>query len=173
MIMAKTELEAKKGGVVDLKKTESIFDELDRLHRTISERAYDLFRNGGTFGGPLSDWLAAERELIAKPPIEVRQKDGQFEIEAALPGIDARDLDVQVTPEDLLIKAETTREQKTDKGTVHVSEFSRGKVFRSVRLPEKIDPNTAKAEYKDGMLRVTAAIAKTSEAARKLQIQAA
>lgn len=157
---------------IEVKKTDSIFDELNRLHQSISKRAYDLFRNSRNWGGELADWLSAERELITKPAVELRQKDGHFEVMAALPGIDAKDLDVRITPDDLLIEAETTHEDKTDKGTVHISEFSSGQVFRSVHFPEPIDPNTAKAEYKNGILEVTATIAKAASA-KKVEIKAA
>lgn len=158
---------------IELKKAETIFDELDRLHQTISRRAYDLFRNGGTFwGGALTDWLTAERELVSKPAVELRQKNNQFEVLAALPGIEAKDLDVQITPEYLLIKGQTTHEHTTDTGTVHVCEFDSGRIFRSIRFPEKIDPNSAKAEYRNGMLHLTAAIAKAATA-QKVEIKAA
>ena len=160
-------------GDIDVKKADTIFDELDRLHQTISRRAYDLFRNGGTlWGDPLTDWLTAEQELISKPAVELRQKDGQFEVLAALPGVEAKDLDVQITPDDVLIKAETSRERVADAGMAHVSEFEGGKIFRSVHFPEKIDPNSAKAEYQNGMLRLTAAIAKAATA-QKVEIKAA
>jgi HSP20 family molecular chaperone IbpA len=160
-------------GDVEVKKADTIFDELDRLHQAISRRAYDLFRNGGTlWRGALADWLTAERELISKPAVELRQKDSQFEVLAALPGIEAKDLDVQITPEDLLIKAERVHEHKADTGTVHVCEFETGRIFRSIHFPEKVDPNSAKAEYRNGMLHLTAAIAKAATA-QKVEIQAA
>ncbi len=160
-------------GDIEVKKTETMFNELDRLHQAISRRAYDLFRNGGTlWSSALTDWLTAEQELVSKPAVELRQKDTQFEVLAALPGIEAKDLDVQITPEDLLIKAETTHEHTTDTGTVHLCEFDSGKIFRSIHFPEKIDPNSAKAEYRNGMLRLTAAIAKAATA-QKVEIKAA
>jgi HSP20 family molecular chaperone IbpA len=160
-------------GDIEVKKAETISNELDRLHQAISRRAYDLFRNSGTlWGGALADWLTAERELVSKPVVEVRQKNGQLEVMAGLPGIEAKDLDIQITPEDLLIKAETSHEQRTDKGTVHLSEFASGKIFRSVHFPEKVDPNSAKAEYRNGMLHLTVAIAKV-ETLQKVEIKAA
>ena len=159
-------------GNVVVKKVDTVFDELDRLHQAIRERAYDLFRNGGTlWGSTLRDWLTAERELVSKPPIELRQSENQFEVLAALPGIEPQHLDVQITAEEVLIKAETPHEHVPE-GTVHVCEFGSGKIFRSVHFPEKIDPESAKAEYKNGMLHVTAAIAKAA-AAKKVDIKAA
>ena len=159
-------------GSIDVKKVDTIFDELDRLHRAVKERAYDLFRNGGTlWGSALRDWLMAERELVSKPPIELRQSADQFDVLAALPGIEATHLDVQITPEDVLIKADTPHEHGPE-GTVHACEFGSGKIFRSVHFPEKIDPESAKAEYRNGLLHVTVAIAKAA-AAKKVDIKAA
>jgi HSP20 family protein len=160
-------------GEIEVKRADTIFNELDRLQQAISRRAYDLFRNGGTLrGGALTDWLTAEHELVSKPAVELRQKNNEFEVLAALPGVEAKDLDVQITSEDVLIKAETTHEQAADTGTVHVCEFEGGKIFRSIHFPEKIDPDSAKAEYRNGMLRLTAAIAKAATA-QKVEIKAA
>jgi len=160
-------------GDIELRRADTVFDELDELQKAISRRAYDLFRHRGTlWGGPLTDWLTAEHELVWKPSVELRQKDNQFEVLVALPGVEAKDLDVEVTPEDVLIKAETTHEHTAEKGTVHVCEFESGKLFRSIHFPEKIDPESAKTEYRNGMLHLTAAIAKAA-AAQKVEVKAA
>lgn len=104
--------------------------------------------------------------------MELRQKDNQFEILAAVPGVEAKDLDVQVTPEDVLIKAEIDHEHAAAEGAVRLCEFKCGKLFRSVHFPEKIDPNSMKAEYRNGMLRLTASIAKAA-AAGQVDVKAA
>ena len=156
---------------VALRKAATIFNELDQLHTAISRRAFDLFRKrGDLWGGPLADWLNAERQLVWKPAIELRRKDSQFEVLAAIPGVEAKDLDVQITPEDMLIKADIHHKHTPDEGAVQVCEFNGGQLFRSVRFPEKIDPDSAAAEYRNGMLRVTASIAKP--AAQKVEITA-
>jgi HSP20 family protein len=147
---------------VALRKAETIFNEIDRLNSAINQRAYDLFRDRGTMGAPMADWLDAERQLVWKPAIELRRKDSQFEVLAATPGVDARELDVQVTPEDLLIKANIHHEHKPEEGTVQVCEFTEGQLFRSIHFPEKVDPDSVTAEYRNGMLRITASIAKPS-----------
>ena len=167
--MAKSQTEGTQE--VQVKKPSSIFKELTELHETINRRAYEIFQNGGLFDGPLGDWFRAERELIWRPAIELRQKDGQFELEAAVAGVDPKNLDVQVTPEDVLITASEEQRREEDKGTLHVSEFASGRLFRSVHLPDRIDPESVKAELRNGLLRVTATIAKT--ATKKVDIQAA
>jgi len=156
---------------VALRKAETIFNELDELRTAISRRAYDLFRKrGNPWGSPLTDWLNAEQQLVWRPAIELRQKDRQFEVLAATPGVEAKDLDVEITPEDMLIKAGIHHKHTPEEGAVQVCEFTAGQLFRSVHFPEKVDPDSATAEYRNGMLRVTASIAKP--AAQKVEITA-
>ena len=71
-----------------------------------------------------------------------------------------------MTPEEILVKAELHREEKETRGKVHTSEFASGNLFRSVRLPKKIDPDKVKAELKDGMLQLTADVAQESHPRR-------
>lgn len=145
---------------IQVTKAESILDNITQLHEDISRRAYDFFRrHDGDFPGPLADWLRAEKELVWSPPIVLRQTDGEFEIEASIAGVDPADLDVQVTPEDILIKAKTEHRHEAQKGTIYVSEFQSGQLFRSIHLPERIDPDSVKAEQRNGVLRLTATIA--------------
>ena len=155
---------------IRVRKAETIFDELNQLHHEISQRAYDLFRNGGMrLSGALEDWLNAERELVWKPAVELRRKDNQFEVLAAMAGVEPKDLDVRVTPEDVLISANIEHEHAAEEGAVRVCEFSGGKLFRAIHFPEKIDPNSVKAEYRNGLLRLTAAIAKTVPTKKKVK----
>jgi HSP20 family molecular chaperone IbpA len=161
---------------IDVKKPASILDDLTGLHEDISRRAYELFcAPDGLIGGPLNDWFRAERELVWSPAIELRQKDGQFDLTVAVAGVEAKDLDLRVTPEDILITAtgehQGQHQYEAKEGTLHVSEFAAGRLFRSIHLPERIDPDSAKAEYRNGMLRLTAAIAK--DASKNVDVQAA
>jgi HSP20 family protein len=151
---------------------DSLANELETLHRRIRQHAYELFEGRhGLLGDPFRDWLTAERELIWRPPVELRQKDDSFELLAATPGVEAKDLDVQITPEDVLIQADIHHRHTPAKGTVHVCEFTGGKLFRSIHFPQPIDPASARAEYKNGLLHVTAVIAKAQP--RKVEIGAA
>ena len=156
---------------VELKTKDSILDELERVHEKIAQRAYDLFRNHeDLFIEPLDDWFRAERELLWRPAVELRQSDGAFELEAALAGMEPKDVDVQVTPEDVLITASSQHRHEEKKGTVHLCEFDSGRLFRSVHLPERIDPDSAKAEFRNGLLRVTATVAKTAVASAPREV---
>jgi HSP20 family molecular chaperone IbpA len=123
-----------------VKKTESIVDELNDVHDRIMKRAFDIFAgNGHAFGKDLEDCLQAERELVWRPAIEIQEKDEKILLRIATPGVDPKDIDIDVTPEDILVKAETHHEHKEEKGKVHVCEFTSGSLFRSVHLPKKIE----------------------------------
>jgi HSP20 family protein len=157
---------------VAVKKTESFWDEIQKMEERVMRRAYDISQDNGSFGRDLDNWLEAERELVRKPAIELAEKDDQFEIKVAVSGIDPRDLKVEVTEEDLLVKGETRTEKKEEKGEVYTSEFESGSLFRSIHLPKKVDPNKVKAELKNGLLIVMAPIAEEAKA-QMVRVQSA
>lgn len=155
---------------ITLHRAETVFEELEQLRSAISQRAYDLFqRRGDVFGAPMSDWLRAEEQLVWKPAIELRRKDNEFEVLVATPGVDAKDLDVQITPDDVLIKADVHHTHTPDEGDIQLCEFNTGQLFRSIHFPERVDPDHATAEYRDGMLRLHAPIVKAT--AQKVEVR--
>jgi HSP20 family protein len=139
----------------------------------ITRRAYEIFeQNGSPFGNDLENWTQAERELFWKPGVELSEKDGQFQLEAAISGVEAKDIDIEVTAEDIILKANMQHQHKEQKGTVHYCELETGNMFRSIHLPKKIDPDKVKAEFKNGLLRLTAQIAEEARA-KKITTEAA
>jgi HSP20 family protein len=159
--------------LVPIRKSKSIFDEIDRMNDRIMRRAYDIFTsNGSLFGKDINDWLQAERELVWKPAVELAEKDDTFYLEVAAPGVDPKELDVEVTPDDILIRADVHHEHKEKKGDVYICEFAHGNLFRSIHLPKKIDPEKVKAEFKNGLLTLNAPVAEEARA-KKVTIEAA
>jgi HSP20 family molecular chaperone IbpA len=123
---------------VPIKKSESIFDELKKVEDVVTKRAYEIFSSNGDFGRDLDNWLTAERELIWKPAVELREKDNAFNVDVAVPGVDPKLLDVEVTPNELLVKAEIHREStKEDKGEIRSTEFQSGNLFRTIAFPRR------------------------------------
>jgi len=156
-----------------IRKSTSIFEELDRMQDRIMRRAYEIFSgNGGIFGKDIEDWLQAERELVWKPAIELEEKDNEFLLQIAAPGVDPKDIDIEVTSEDILVKADVHHEHKEKKGDVYACEFASGNLFRSIHLPKKIDPDKVKAEFKNGMLSLKAPVAEEARV-KKVTVEAA
>jgi HSP20 family protein len=137
--------------------TNSIVDEIMRSQDMIARRAFELFQSHmDSFNAELEDWLMAERELAMPPDVKLRSVDGRFEIDAELPGVDPKKLEVKVTPEDVLISAERELREKTktseSAGTM--------RYFSTIHLPEPIDPEAVQAHFNKGRLHLTAKIVK-------------
>ena len=158
---------------VAIRKISSILDEMNQMQERIMRRAYTIFeRNGRLLGRDLDHWLQAERELVWKPALELRETDGEFVLEVAVSGVDPKDIDIEVTPEDIILKADIQHEHEEKKGTVHICEFQSSKMYRSIHLPKRINPDKVKAEIKNGLLKLKAEIAEEVRA-RKIKTEAA
>jgi HSP20 family molecular chaperone IbpA len=142
---------------VAVHRVESVADEVDAMQRHIASRA-EVLHDPRRGGQPLDDWLAAERETIWRPAMEVQQSDGAYVVEAALAGLEPRQIDVRVAPGDVLISANVHhRHQHT--GDALLCEFSTGPLFRSYHFAHPVDPVRTRAEFKNGLLRITAPLA--------------
>jgi HSP20 family protein len=158
---------------VPIRKTSSVFEQMRDMQDRVMRRAYELFeQNGYATGRDFENWTQAERELYWRPAIELSENSGQFELQAAIAGVEAKDINIEVTAEDVVLTADIHHERERQKGTVHYTEFEAGKMFRSIHLPKKINPDSVKAEFKNGLLRMTAEIA-DEERARKIKPEAA
>ena len=151
-------------------KAESVFDELQDMHDRIARRAYDIFTsNGRTVGRELDDWLEAETELVWEPSIELSETDKEFVLDMAIPGVDAKDIDMEVTPDYLVVKAGSRHDHHEGKRKIHACEFKSGSLFRSIQFPKKINPDRVKAELRNGILHLTAEMATDQ---RKIEMKA-
>ena len=160
------------GETVAIRKKDTIWEDMEQMRDRVMRRAYNLFLGDGCrLGKDMEDWLNAERELVWKPAIELKEEDNEFKLKIAVPGVDPKDLDIEVTPEDLLVKAETRHERKEEKGRFYACELETGNLFRVVHFPKKIDTEKIKAEFKNGILTITAAVAAES-VAKKIAISA-
>jgi HSP20 family molecular chaperone IbpA len=145
---------------VPVHRVESVADEVDAMQRQIAGRAEELHDTRGGPGQPQDDWLAAERQLIWRPAIEVQQRDGAYIVKAAIAGLEPRQINVRVAPTDVLISAEVHHHHQHTGDTL-VCEFSAGPLFRSYHFAQLVDPARTKAEYKNGLLRIMAPLAPT------------
>src|SRR4030095_8294579 len=139
------------------------------MEERITNRAHQIFMdNGSIFGRELDDWVRAEKETGWKPAIELKERENGYELQAVVAGFEPKDLKVEVTPEELLIRGETRSERQEEKGQICYSEFQSGELFRSIRFPKRVYPNKVKADIKNGLLTVTAPIA--DEKVRRIEI---
>jgi HSP20 family protein len=111
----------------------------------------DLFGDAmkGFFIKPLA--LPGETELKMK--VDVKEDEKSYTIQADIPGVRKEDIHVDVNGDQVSLRAEVKQEKEEKKGEkVIYSERSYGMVSRSFSLPNDVDAQGAKAEYKDGVL---------------------
>lgn len=89
------------------------------------------------------------------PAIELEDTDDNLILRAEIPGIEGKDLDIQVSKEAVSIAGETRHESKTEDRGYFRSEFRYGKFQRTIPLPVPIKNDQVKAEFKNGILTLT------------------
>ena len=100
------------------------------------------------------------------PAMDIVEKDGAFEVTAELPGLDAKDIEVQLADGMLTIKGEKKQEEKEEKTKGrYVSERRYGSFRRTLQVPGGVDAEKIEASYKSGVLTVT--LPKSPEAQKK------
>jgi HSP20 family protein len=136
---------------------DSVIQDLDDIQHRIATRAVEIFRQRGrAIGSALDDWLQAERETVWRPAIEVRCTKDAFVVTVAAAGVEARQFDLRLTPNEMVLSADLHHTDADKEGDVMVCEFARGPLFRAYRFPQPVDPSSVTAEYRNGLLVVTA-----------------
>jgi HSP20 family protein len=107
-----------------------------------------------SFGRDLG-WPTAMQGGTMAPSIDVSESDREIKIEAELPGVDEKDVEVTVTDNVLTIRGEKKAEKEEKKKDYHLVERSYGSFARSVTLPFSAEPGQAKASFKNGVLSIT------------------
>jgi HSP20 family protein len=137
---------------------------LQRKMNDLFENFFEDFDMG--FGqGPLM--RRSDTWLAESPSFEVSETDDEFRVKAELPGMDEKDIEVNLEGNDLMIRGEKKREHDEKHRNYHLSEVSYGEFCRSIRLPEGIDRDKAKAQFKKGVLTLTLPKTEQGKAQRK------
>ena len=128
---------------------------LNRLHRELDQ----------TFE-------SAAREASWTPSVDIHEEAQRFVVSADLPGVKPADIEVTAEKGVLTLRGERQVEQRGVEG--HYSRLERvsGKFVRTFTLPENVQTDAIKAQFKDGVLELT--IPKVAKAEpRRIEILAA
>jgi HSP20 family protein len=110
--------------------------------------------------------------VVWVPAIEVAMQDNNFVLSAELPGVSDEDISVQVTDDAVVIQGERQVEREDDRGRIRRTERAYGQFYRVIPLPDGADPEQAKAEIDNGVLRVTVPISQARSNTREIPVQA-
>lgn len=126
-------------------------DPVVSLHRDL-DRFFDDFRR--SFGLPEASW---DRGLsgVLSPQIDVVEADGQVRVEAELPGLSEKDIEVRYNDGVLTITGSKSSETADSEGRWHVRERAYGQFRRDIPLGGNVQEDGIDATYKNGILTVT------------------
>jgi HSP20 family protein len=150
----------------------SLRDEIDRLFEDFA-----LTTMRSPFRTRLFDFELLRRFESAfsgaVPTAEVAEKDNEFVVTVELPGIDQKNVDINITGNMLTIKGEKREEKEEEQKEkqYHLSERRYGSFSRSFTIPETVAQDKITAAMKDGVLTLT--LPKTEAATkppRKIEI---
>ncbi len=115
----------------------------DRFNRLFNQTLGQVF---GEEDGKLGTW---------SPAVDIFENDQNVVLKAELPGIDPKDVDVQVENNTLYLKGQRKFENEVKEKDYHRIERSYGTFMRSFSLPITINAEKVTADYKNGVLTLT------------------
>lgn len=118
------------------------------------QRAFDW--DGDPFQ-PLQNLLPKIWERGGVPRLNFGEDDGNYKLSLELPGMDEKEIKIQIVGHQLVISGERKWEQEKKAKEYHRVECQYGAFRRSVTLPQgaKLDANSIQARYDKGMLEIT------------------
>lgn len=137
------------------------------LHREMNRLFDDVARGGATPAGGTQN----QGGMMISPQMDVSETDKEVHIEAELPGVLEKDIEVNLNEDVLTIRAEKRQENKKERHGVHFSERSFGSFQRSLRLPFPIEPDQVQARFENGVLSVTLPKTKAQERNRRIPVK--
>ncbi|MBL8290872.1 MAG: Hsp20/alpha crystallin family protein [Bryobacterales bacterium] len=142
-----------------------LFEEIRDLFDNVQRRAFDRFlQRGASAGGELDDWLGAEREVFFTPHCELVELPLEFRLQIAVPGLDAKEIQIGVMPECLVIRSEAVPKSEGGDAKVLFSDFRGKQLLRRIAFPVEIDPDKVTATLNKGLLHIIATKATRHEA---------
>ncbi|HMB47189.1 MAG TPA: Hsp20/alpha crystallin family protein [Afifellaceae bacterium] len=143
-------------------------DIFSSLHREI-DRVFDDFTHGDHW--PFRAFSPGNSKL--SPRINVAETDKKIEVTAELPGVEEKDIDISLSDDMLKIKGEKKSETEKSEKDYHLVERSFGSFERVTRLPCEVDAEKVKAEFKQGILKISLPKSPTAQTkAHKIEISA-
>lgn len=117
---------------------------------------FDPFPAGlKTFQDSIDRLLAQPNGRPWVPPVDILETENELVFKADVPDIDMKDIDVQLENGTLTVRGERKFEGKKTDGGWHRLERSYGSFERVFTLPDTLNPEGVKAEYKNGVLTIT------------------
>ncbi len=121
----------------------------------------------GALEWPVTDASGGPGFPTRWPRLNVAEADKEIVVTAELPGVNERDVNVELDGDRLTLKGEIWDEREERDRRWSRIERTSGRFQRTVHLPAEVRPDKAKADYKRGVLTITLPKAEASSARLK------
>jgi len=99
--------------------------------------------------------LNGETDLSTwNPAVDIYEESDRFVIKAELPGLDRKDIEVDLNDRILTLKGERSYENEVKEDGYYRKERAFGKFHRAFALPANLNADEIKADFKDGLLTI-------------------
>ena len=95
-------------------------------------------------------------DLLAQPRMNIEDKGNEIRVTAELPGVSEDDVEVTLDDDMLIIAGEKRQEEEVDEGGMRLVERVFVRFRRAIQLPFAPDPDRVEAQFRDGVLTITA-----------------
>jgi HSP20 family protein len=99
--------------------------------------------------------LPALKEETLSPSVDVWEDKDNIYVEADLPGFEQKDIKVSIKSDSLSISAKKEETKEEKKKNYYRCERFQGSFYRELDLPSSVDTSKIKANYKNGVLKIT------------------
>ncbi len=101
-------------------------------------------------------YFPAERfEIEWAPAVDVSETEDAIIVKADLPGVKPEDIEINIVDNVLTIRGEKKREAEEKKENFYRVERFYGSFMRAIQIPTEVEVDKVKAQYKDGVLKIT------------------
>ena len=127
-----------------------------RLHNEI-DRLFDDFFSAGKFPSLFDNSGFFNNPALLKPNLDIAEDKENYNITVEVPGVDEKDIKIDVNDNLLTIRGEKRHEQKSSEDKYHSIERSYGAFQRTLSLPANTDNSKITAKFKNGVLNIVIA----------------
>lgn len=119
------------------------FEEISRMQDRLSQLFSEL--------SPLGEMKSFD---TLSPMVDIQDKDKEIVVKADMPGVDKKDVEIDIKNNVLYINANTHREKEEEKEGYVLHERAFSRFARTISLPSDVMAEGAKAKLEDGVLTI-------------------
>ena len=96
-----------------------------------------------------------DRDFMSFPKVDIKENKKEVLVSAELPGMEVDDIDISLNDNVLTLRGEKKQESKDERENYYHMECSYGSFNRNIVLPGDVESDNVKAEFKNGILKVS------------------